>query len=397
VPNSTITGETRSKEAVIPPELVVVSSADPGFPQGSTVSLKGKTVIGRVPGPGGIVIDDPAVSREHVHIEWHARQGLAELTDLDSKNGTFINGFVTSGRHLKENDVVRIGDTLLVVRVGGGLTHQPNSVPYMIGSSPAIEDLRAQLALAADTALPVLLLGETGTGRDLAARALHELSGRTGGFEAIDCSAVADGLFESTFFGHEKGSFSGAAEDSAGLLAACHQGTLFLDEIGELLPASQPKLLRFMEDGVVRPVGGAQQREVDVRILAATSVPLQALAADAGFESDLLARLQGVVLRLPPLRERREDILPLMQHFARQERGAEGCGGGNVNIEHDALEALLIAPWRHNVRELRAVVQYWAQIVWPGAAATCRAAHVALFDLAEELRMPIENRQRAPE
>jgi len=321
---------------------------------------------------------------------------LAELEDLGSKNGTFVNAMVTVRKYLDVGDVVRVGDTVFGVVEGDASPLSAieddvldSSVLTSIwGESASIRELKRKLGRAAPGELPVLLLGETGTGKELAARAIHVLSGRAGRFEALNCSAIPDTLFESTFFGHCRGAFTGATDDSPGLLAACDGGTLFLDEIGELSPAAQPKLLRFLEDGTIRQVGGTKSRPVHTRIVAATNAPLRRMEEAGEFRSDLFARLESIVVEVPPLRERRRDILLLFRRFA-GERGYATLG-----FECDAAEALLCGQWPRNIREMRSLVANLAQMVWPPAGAgelTVRAR-----DLPAVLRTPVESRGRAP-
>ena len=354
------------------------------------MSLTGRLTLGREPGSRGLKLNDDAVSRKHVHITWHQQHGLAELEDLKSKNGTFVNGLRTARRYLEIGDVVRIGDTLMLVREGGeaGDAHDP--VPGMVGRSAAMMAAKARLAMAARGGLPVLILGETGSGKELAARAVHELSERGGEFEPMNCSAVPEQLFESVFFGHRRGAFTGATDDSKGILRQCDKGTVFLDEIGELPPAAQPKLLRFLEDGMIRPVGETRQKKVDVRVVAATNAELPRLEAEGKFRADLLARLETIVVHLPSLAERKEDVLPLLRHFS------AAAGFEHVEIEPDAAEALLVAPWKRNVRGLKALVDERAQMAWPGEVRNDGAVSLAVEDLPRELGQPVLERSTAP-
>jgi DNA-binding NtrC family response regulator len=192
----------------------------------------------------------------------------------------------------------------------------------------------------------VLVLGETGTGKDVVARALHTASGRTGRFIAINCAALPDSLVESELFGHARGAFTGASTSRDGLFVEADGGTLFLDEVGELPLAVQAKLLRVLEDKLVRPVGSEHVRHVNVRITSATNRDLHARAERNEFRADLRARLAGVELRLPALRDRVEDLPALVQFLWRRAHGHP------VEILADALEALALHPWPLNVREL---------------------------------------------
>lgn len=280
--DSTITRQASFSESRTPPVLRVLWSPEDGAQEGQAFALVANNLFGRDPGVRGTTIDDGAVSRKHMRIRWHARYALAELIDLGSKNGTMVNGLVTVRRFLESGDIIRIGDTLLAVAPAEEAPPAKDPIPALVGDSPVLWEVKRQLGLAASATLPVLLLGETGTGKELAARALHELSGRPGSFEAVNCASVPETLFESTFFGHLRGAFTGATDDSPGLLRRCHRGTLFLDEVGEMPSPMQPKLLRFLEDGLVRPVGGAEQVHSDVRIIAATNASLKRLERVVG-------------------------------------------------------------------------------------------------------------------
>jgi transcriptional regulator with PAS, ATPase and Fis domain len=388
--NTTITHNARAGDKARPPWLVVLHSPDERFPEGRLIPLDRKFVLGREPGKGGLKVVDGAISRRHARFEWHQQHGLVELEDLKSKNGTFVNALVTVRKYLDLGDVVRAGDAIWGV-VQGDEPSSPESSPALaaiLGESASNRELKRRLCRAAPGELAVLLLGDTGTGKELAARAIHALSGRSGRFEALNCSAIPETLFESTFFGHCRGAFTGATEDSPGLLAACDTGTLFLDEIGELPPAAQPKLLRFLEDGTIRPVGGTRSRQVDTRIVAATNAPLRQMEEQGEFRSDLFARLESIVVEIPPLRERRGDILPLFRRFARD------LGYANLLFECDAAEALLCSQWPRNIRELRSLVANLAQMVWPSA--TDGEQVVRARDLSPALRTPVESRGRAP-
>ncbi len=190
--------------------------------------------------------------------------------------------------------------------------------PVLIGESPALRELRRTVELAAATDVPVLLLGETGTGKSLVARLVHTRGPRRERpFVAINCAALPESLFESELFGHRKGASTGAHEDRAGLLETGHRGTVLLDEVGDLPGAQQAKLLTVLEEGEVRPVGARRPVAVDVRIVSATSSPLERRIEERSFRIDLYHRLALLTLRLPPLRERPSDVPLLAAHFLR--------------------------------------------------------------------------------
>jgi transcriptional regulator with GAF, ATPase, and Fis domain len=216
----------------------------------------------------------------------------------------------------------------------------------IIGRGPAIVKLLGLVDRVAPTAMPVLLQGESGTGKELVARAIHGNSPRAQRpFVAENCGAIPETLLESVLFGHVKGAFTGADRSRPGLFEVADGGTLFLDEVGETSPGMQARLLRVLQDGEVRPVGGERTRKVDVRVLAATHRDLAAMVKAGTFREDLYYRLAVVVLPVPPLRERREDIAALVSHFVARH-------GGGVTVERGALARLLSAPWPGNVRQL---------------------------------------------
>lgn len=235
----------------------------------------------------------------------------------------------------------------------------------LVGTSPAIAGLRELIRRVAPTRLPALVLGPSGTGKELVARAIHAASPRaTRPLVPIHCGAVPAELLESELFGHLKGSFTGATVDRPGLIETAHGGTLFLDEIGEMPPAMQVKLLRFLNDGSYQPIGARAPREADVRIVAATHRGLAAAVAEGSFREDLFYRLKGVVLRTPSLVERATDVPLLASLFLRR------TSEGRASFSPDALDWLTGRSWPGNVRELRAAVECAAALAIPGAAGT---------------------------
>jgi two-component system response regulator GlrR len=222
--------------------------------------------------------------------------------------------------------------------------------------SPLMEDLLGQTRLVASSDASIFIHGQSGTGKEVLARAIHKASTRAKGeFVAVNCSAIPEALFESEFFGHVKGSFTGATRDHKGLFQAASGGTLFLDEIGDMPLSFQVKLLRAIQEGSVRPVGATDSQEVDVRILSATHRDLDELRNSGSFREDLYYRLNVVALNIPSLAERREDIPLLVNHFL-------GTLGDAVKksvkgFSQDAMEVLLSAPWPGNVRQLFNVVE----------------------------------------
>lgn len=226
----------------------------------------------------------------------------------------------------------------------------------LLGKSPPMQRVFDILRKIATTRTSVLLIGESGTGKELAARALHELSPRADRpFVAVNCGAIPETLLESELFGHVKGSFTGASTDKQGLFEAAHSGTLLLDEVAELPVAMQVKLLRVLQERRVKPVGGVAEREIDVRIVAATNRDLETEVEKGTFRQDLYYRLNVIQLRLPPLRERREDIPLLVEHFVRKfaaEHGRKVAGA-----EPDSMSALMAYHFPGNVRELENLIE----------------------------------------
>jgi serine/threonine-protein kinase PknK len=233
------------------------------------------------------------------------------------------------------------------------LAHRnPNSTRFrydhIVGESAAVQHLLALLDRITLTDVPVLVLGESGTGKELVARALHENGPRKErAFVSENCSAIPETLLESTLFGHVRGAFTGAARGHAGLFSVAHQGTLFLDEIGEMSLGMQAKLLRVLETGEVRPLGSEKSQYVDVRIIGATQRDLEAMVQAGTFREDLFYRLNVVSVKVPPLRERRSDILLLMKHFL-----AKHASGAAPSVSETAAGCLESYGWPGNVREL---------------------------------------------
>jgi two-component system NtrC family response regulator len=234
----------------------------------------------------------------------------------------------------------------------------------LVGPSAALAQVRELVRRLAPTELPVVIQGPSGSGKELVARALHARGPRAGGpFVPVHCGAIPAELQESELFGHLKGSFTGAHRDREGLVAAARGGTLFLDELGEMPPSLQVKLLRVLQEGLYTPVGATTPREADVRVVSATHRDLAGLVAAGAFREDLFYRLKGVMLRVPPLAERREDILPLALHFLDADK----------RLSEEARSWLLGRPWPGNARELKAAVT--------AASALAEAAEITVDDL----------------
>jgi DNA-binding NtrC family response regulator len=257
---------------------------------------------------------------------------------------------------------------------GRGARRDQRRATALLGVSGAIRELLEQVRRIAPSDMPVLVLGETGSGKELVARAVHEQSRRAQGpFVAVNCGALPDTLLESELFGFARGAFTGAAQARSGLFEQASGGTLFLDEIGDTSPVMQSKLLRVLEAGCVRPLGSEGERPVDVRIVSATHRDLEAGTRDGSFRQDLLFRLNAATLAVPPLRRRRVDIPFLAQHFAEELGDAQAR---RIVLGEDFLEALGRHGFPGNVRELRNAVE--RAIALAGASDEIRAEHLAL-------------------
>lgn len=243
--------------------------------------------------------------------------------------------------------------------------HSDVKLPGLVGRSPAFLRALVHLSSLSRTDAPLMIGGETGTGKELVARAAHQLSARKDKpFVAVNCSALTDSLMDSELFGHVRGSFTGALRDNPGLFRAAEGGTLFLDEIGDLAPAGQAKLLRVLQEHEVRAVGSTRPVHVNVRVMAATHRDLASLAQRGDFRQDLYYRLRVGEVRLPPLRERVEDILPLAHAFLEKFRRESGVGARA--FDPAAVQALTIHGWPGNVRELEATVTRAAAVAQSG-------------------------------
>lgn len=247
----------------------------------------------------------------------------------------------------------------------------------LVGMSEPMRVLRREIARFSASRIPILIYGPTGSGKELVAAAIHRGSNRTGSLVALNVCAVPDAMFEDTLFGHVRGAFTGAGSDSIGMMAEANGGTLFLDEISGLPLLSQAKLLRALETGTFRPVGAARDRVSDFRVIAATNEDLGLLARSGKFRSDLLHRLGGMVLRVPPLRDRLEDLPELATFFLRQMTI-------RAEITDGAVRVLAAHAWPGNVRELRHTIER-AAVIASGTRITSDVARAAL-SVVEESR-----------
>jgi len=267
------------------------------------------------------------------------------------------------------------------------LGHRP-ALEEMVGSSPGIEEVRRQIRAAAPSRTTILIQGETGVGKELVARAVHEQSPRQGAtFAAVNCSALAPGLLESELFGHKKGAFTGAHRDRQGLFEVAHQGTLFLDEIGDLPPALQPKLLRCLEQGTILPVGSTKPKQVNVRVVAASNRNLEEEVQAGRFRQDLLFRLNVFTMQVPPLRERRQDILEIAKVFL--ERFSSEHNRQLSGFTPEAIAALEGYDWPGNIRELRNEIER-ATLLAPSNSAVDRSHFSERLGGGQDLVGPVK-------
>jgi transcriptional regulator with AAA-type ATPase domain len=300
-------------------------------------------------------VPDHGISRAHLVVR---RQPAGwEVVDLGSKNGILVNGRPERSTTLIDGDLIEAGGTLLMFREDSGgpggqtdrdLAAEPATPIAFRTVSLELEHRVHQLTKIARGNVAVLIRGETGTGKELIARAVHDLSARSGPFVPINCGALARNLIESELFGHKRGAFSGASEQRDGLVRHAHRGTLFLDEVAELPEESQVTLLRVLQEGEVRPIGANDGVKVDIRVVAATHQDIPARIADGRFRQDLYARLSGFEMVLPALRDRREDlgtlIAAILPRVAPQPE--------RIKLHRAAARALFRHGWPLNIREL---------------------------------------------
>ncbi|HEX4513859.1 MAG TPA: sigma 54-interacting transcriptional regulator [Polyangiaceae bacterium] len=338
-------------------DLLVIDGPD----RGARKRLElGKVRIGTAPG-NDVVLTDATVSR--LHCELHVRPHGFRVVDLESTNGTFIGAVRVHDAELAAGATVTLGGTTLRIELAGEpVTLEISPIARfgdLLGQSFEMRRIYAILDRVAGADVTVLVTGETGTGKEAVAQAIHDASRRAdGAFVAVDCGAIAENLVESELFGHVRGAFSGAVAERRGLFEEASGGTLFLDEIGELPLALQPKLLRALETREVRRVGANSAKKVDVRVVAATNRSLAKAVNDGIFREDLYYRLAVVEVELPPLRARREDIRMLAQNFY------ERFSGSRDPLPDALVRTLESRGWPGNVRELRNFVERSISLGW---------------------------------
>jgi len=340
-------------------QLVVVDGPD----RGRACRLAEEEVTIGTEAGCDLALSDDRVSGRHVAVR--AVESRFAVRDLGSTNGTWYEGSRIAEVTVPAGSTLLVGRTALRIEAEA----QPLDVPpsqarrfgELVGESLGMREVFAVLERVAQSDATLLVEGETGTGKELVARALHEASARRRGpFVAVDCGALPEGLLDSELFGHVRGAFTGAAAARAGMIARADGGTLFLDELGRIPPPVQARLLRVLEERVVRPLGGDSERAVDVRVIAASRDDLDAEVAAGRFRPDLLYRLAVVRIALPPVRSRREDIPLLVRDLLRRRGLADEAPTGR------GLDRLIAHGWPGNVRELRNVLDR-AIALAPGA------------------------------
>ncbi len=300
-------------------------------------------------------VADPRMSGSHARVIGSG--GSWAIEDLGSRNGTFVDGAKVTRAELSDGMLVELGSTAFVVRVmiaGGAADVTADALPQLVPGirtfSPSFERELGNLARLAPTPHSIVIHGETGTGKEVIARAIHHASKRPGPFVAVNCGALPANLVESELFGHRKGAFSGAIDDHPGLVRSADRGTLLLDEIGDLPLGTQAALLRVLQEREVMPVGATRPVAVDIRVLAASHRDLETEVHAGRFREDLWSRLAGYTAEVPALRERREDLGLLIGALLAR------AGMTKIRLTAEAGLALLQYDWPRNVRELEQVL-----------------------------------------
>ena len=341
--------------------------------------LPNAVVLGRDPGPGGLCLPHGTVSRRHLELRTEGRPGVFVASDCGSRNGSWINAVPVAAvpRVLRSGDVLRLGEVVGVFEQGHGTLEDdgPTSTRAVVGVSAGAIELRNAVARAATDASPVLIIGQSGTGKEAVAREIHRLSGREGPLVIANCAALTSNLADSQLFGHERGAFTGAVRGQPGLFRSADGGSLFLDEIGELPLSLQPKLLRAVERGEVVPLGDTRTLVVDARIIAATNRDLAAEVETGAFRRDLYARLSLFRIRVPRLAERRADLLTWLDVLhQRWQATRDEEPGPPLDFSAEAVEVLLLHEWPENLRGLDHLVRALATDPQSGRITRARLA-----------------------
>ena len=334
-------------------KLVVLTGTEAGkeFDVEKTRISAGRSII------NDLVLPDKAVSG--THFEVRSDDAGYMLRDLESTNGTFVGDLRIKEVWLKPGTIFRAGNVQIrfqpMTDVVDIQLSQRDRFELLLGASTKMREIFATLEKVSPSDLTVLITGETGTGKEMVARAIHARSTRKQKpFVVLDCSAIPKDLMESTVFGHEKGSFTGAVGQHKGAFEQANGGTIFLDEIGERDLTLQPKLLRVLENREIKRVGGDRTMKIDVRVLAATNRELRQMVNQGGFREDLFFRLSVISVELPSLADRRDDIPQLVEHFLADVSERRGM---KLEMSPEAIQQLQRHAWPGNVRELRNIVE----------------------------------------
>ena len=377
---ASLPGERADGHLLVPRlEVVVIEGPDAGR---EVASRADRIVIGKHES-ADLALSDETVSR--FHAELVVVDGAIVLRDLGSRNGTTVDGVRVREAFPGHGAVIGLGQSKLRLVA----TDRQNRVPLsdhdrfgvMVGGSSAMRRVFAILERAAGSDANVLLIGETGTGKEAASESLHRESARRDGpLIVVDCGAIPGALLESELFGHERGAFTGAVASRQGAFEAADGGTILLDEIGELPLDLQPKLLRVLERREVKPVGTSQYRKVDVRVVSATNIDLEAAVNQRRFRADLYYRLAVIQLRLPPLRERRDDLPLLVRQLLQQLGLAERPEAERV-LSDELAQEMARHEWPGNVRELRNYIERVVALDEPVALAAGAAGAAGRADV----------------
>ena len=383
---NTATPDTHAREGHARPTLVLVFECDRLAASSVSIPLADLSVLSIGRGEsrnfdmgehGHLTLPDPWLSTRHA--ELRTSFGRILLCDTESKNGCRVNGERVQRHELADGDLVELGRTFFIFQADAPDSNEEQAIVDLEGASfeetpftlnAALATEIAKVSILATTQIAILLLGETGTGKEVLAHHIHRASKRPGEFVPVNCGALPAGLVESELFGHTKGSFSGAVSNHTGLIRNSDRGSLFLDEIADLPSAAQASMLRVLQDSEVRAVGGTELYTVDLRCICATHRDLDAMVDSGDFRSDLYARIAGYRLTLPPLRQRREDLGLLIASFTAQ------TASNAMSIE--AARALITYTWPLNIRELRSCMET--------ASVLAAGSRIELSHLPEALR-----------
>lgn len=366
IPDSILGRDNPSAEPALPYLFLVLAAHQPLLePSRHGLADLDRIVIGRgkvdaprihLEGERHLRINVPDSRMSSTHAQLVRTLDRWTIEDLSSTNGTVLNGRRVRGAILADHDLVECGQTFFLFRAAlatptdeEGATKTPASDHTVLSTLlPSLARAFSRLAQVAASQVSVVILGETGTGKELIARAVHDISDREGQFTGINCGALPPTLLEAELFGYEKGAFSGADKAHTGHIRSAHKGTLLLDEIGDLPLGSQTAFLRILEERQVMPVGGKKPVPVDLRLCSATHRQLETLVAENKFRADLLTRISGFTIHLPPLRDRRMDIGLILGNLLRRIAGERA---EQLSLTREAARALLSYRWPGNVRE----------------------------------------------